>query len=741
MRILFLFILTFFVAKTSAQEIIGKIESTNGTPIIGAYLYNPSTTIHSHSDLFGNFVIKGLGIGDTLNVKYLGYKNLEKVITKAIIDNPTVFVMEEGNIVLEQVSVSGGMRNTYELASIDLLKNPVKSSQEILQKVPGLIIAQHAGGGKAEQIFLRGFDIDHGTDIAITVDGMPVNMVSHAHGQGYSDLHFLIPETVKNIEFRKGPYYGDVGNFGTAGFVNFSTKDKLEESVIGFESGRFNTQRVHAMLDLLSSTENANAYFASEYIFSDGPFESSQNFNRLNIMGKFSNTFQDDSKLSIQASHFDSKWDASGQIPQRLVDSGEITRFGAVDDTEGGFTSRTNLAMNYLKHIDENNFIKTNAYFIKYDFQLFSNFTFFLDNPIDGDQIMQQESRNIYGVESKFFNTKSFKDFSLFSQIGVGVRHDNVKDNQLSSTLRRSTIRERFAFGDVFETDMFAHASTEFDFGSLLIIPSVRVDYFSFQYVDHLLTNYVNQSKNATIVSPKLNFIYNPNSELQVYLKTGKGYHANDSRVAVKDDLKTIPAAYGADLGTEWKPSNNVWINAALWYLFLEQEFVYVGDAAIIDPSGETSRKGVELGVRVQLTDNLFFDTDGTYTIARSIEDGVSEGENYIPLAPDLTIAGGLSYNNNNFFSSIRYQYIKDRPANEDNSLVAEGYLVANANASYKFKHITLGLSVDNLFNTEWNQAQFATESRLLNEPQSVEEIHFTPGTPFFMKGSIAFRF
>ena len=733
--------LIFLGIKLSAQEITGNIKSSNGEPIVEAYIFNPSGTIHSHSDLLGNFIIAGLSIGDTLKVSYLGYKNIQRVITADDYTSPMSIILKDGNVILDQVSVSGGMRTPYEVSTIDLLNTPVRSSQEILQKVPGLIIAQHAGGGKAEQIFLRGFDIDHGTDIAITVDGMPVNMVSHAHGQGYSDLHFLIPETVSDIEFGKGTYYADIGNFGTAGYVNFSTKEKIKESKIGAEYGRFDTRRVYGLIDLLGDSENTSAYVASEYIFTDGPFESSQNFNRLNVMGKLVKTLQDDSKISLQISHFDSKWDASGQIPQRLVDDGSITRFGAVDDTEGGFTSRTNLAFKHMKPVGEKSFIKTNAYFVNYDFQLFSNFTFFLDNPVEGDQIMQRESRNIYGIESELFNTKYFTDFSMNSHLGIGLRHDNIEDNELSSTLNRRTLRERFAFGDVHETNMFTYASTELDFGNWLIVPGVRLDFFSFEYVDFLQTEYNTQSKNATVVSPKLNFIYNPNPNLQLYLKTGKGFHANDTRVSVNDELPTLPAAYGADLGSVWKPNDKVWISTALWYLYLEQEFVYVGDAAIVEPSGETRRTGVELGTSIQLTDNLFFDTDGTYTIARSIEEGVAEGEDFIPLAPDLTIAGGLSYNTNRFNTGLRYQYVKDRPANEDNSIVAEGYTVVEANINYKFDRITIGIDIDNLFNTEWNQAQFATESRLQGEPQSVEEIHFTPGTPFNIIGRVAFRF
>ncbi len=210
--------------------------------------------------------------------------------------------------------------------------SPVRSSQEILRKVPGLFIGQHAGGGKAEHIFLRGFDIDHGTDVAISVDGMPVNMVSHAHGQGYADLHFLIPETISKIDFGKGPYYSDIGNFGTAGYVQFKTKDVLESSQLSLEYGAFNTTRTMAMLNVLD-TENHSAYLAADYTVSDGPFESSQNFSRNNFFAKYAGNISDKEKLNAIASHFNSTWDASGQIPVRAVKSGLITRFGAIDDT------------------------------------------------------------------------------------------------------------------------------------------------------------------------------------------------------------------------------------------------------------------------------------------------------------------------------------------------------------------------------------------------------------------------
>ncbi len=739
MKYFYIVVFLFLGHSIFSQQLSGNVISYAGDIIIDAYIYKLSSDSHTHTDLRGNFAIEDIQEGDTIVVSYLGHETIHRVITKADFLSKIEIVMEEGDILLNQIKVSSNARSSYQISKVDLKLNPVTSSQEILQKVPGLIISQHAGGGKAEQIFLRGFDIDHGTDIAISVDGMPVNLVSHAHGQGYADLHFLIPEVIKDIEFGKGAYYSDVGNFGTAGYVNFSTKEKIDKSQIGVEYGMFNTSRLHGIIDLLDAKENTDAYLAMEYLLSDGPFDSPQNFNRINIMGKITHTMDDDSKLSISASRFTSMWDASGQIPQRLVDSGTITRFGAVDDTEGGKTSRSNITVNHQKPLTNHSMLTTNAYYSNYDFLLFSNFTFFLDNPEGGDQIMQKEQRSLFGFESSYMHSFNHDPFMINHRVGIGMRHDIISDNELSSTLNRQITREQLAFGDVQENNLYTYASAELDFGNFVLTTGLRLDRFDFQYVDKLLPIYKTQSNDAYILSPKLNVSFNTSNDLKFFIKSGKGFHANDSRVSVQNRLQTLPAAYGIDIGTEWKPLSNIWLSTALWYLYLEQEFVYVGDAAIVEPSGETRRKGIEVGAKIQLGRNLFFDSDGTYTIARSIAD--PEGNNFIPLAPNLTIAGGLNYKSKVFDAAVRYRYINDRPANEDNSIVADGFLVLDANFNYKLSNFIFGIAIENVLNTEWNQAQFATESQLQNELTPTEEIHFTPGVPFNLKGKISYSF
>ncbi len=717
--------------------IIGSIVDQNNDPIIGAYIISLDNDQHTHSNQFGDFQLNGVEIGHTLQIIYLGFET-QKYIVQSTTDK-IIIEMVEGSFQLDEVVVGQNRKQANIITAIDAQTSPVRSSQEILRKVPGLFIGQHAGGGKAEQIFLRGFDIDHGTDIAISVDGMPVNMVSHAHGQGYADLHFVIPETLSKIDFGKGPYYADIGNFGTAGYVQFQTKDILESSQLSLEYGAFNTARTVAMLNVLD-TENHSAYIAAEYSLSDGPFESSQNFSRNNFFAKYAGNISKSEKLTIIASHFNSTWDASGQIPQRAVDSGLITRFGAIDDTEGGNTSRSNLSLNYTKAIDESTYVKSNVYYSLYDFELFSNFTFFLEDPINGDQIRQFEDRQIFGMETSWNKSSHLGSASSEYQIGVGLRNDIVNDNELSRTKNRRETLSRIQLGDVNENNLYTFASAELDYGKWLVQPGVRLDLFKFDYVDNLNTLYDKLSETTAAISPKLNVIYNMNSNVQLFAKSGIGFHSNDTRVVLDQQGRSaLPPAYGLDLGTVVKPTKRMIVNAALWYLFLEQEFVYVGDAGIVEPSGRSQRMGIDLGMRYQLTDWLFTNGDFNYAKPRSIDN--PEGERLIPLAPTFTATAGLSVKRKQLSVNLQSRYLADRSANEDNSIVAEGYLITDLNATYDFGDVSIGFSVENLFDQQWNETQFATESRLDFENNSTEEIHFTPGTPFFARGIVKYSF
>ena len=739
MRKLFLTSFFFIISALSvvAQTLTGTIVDSIGTTIPGAYIIHLESEHHTHANHTGSFSFHHVHIGDTLEVRHVGYE-IKRAVVKDL-SKPMEIRIRESLFQLDEVIVEKKAESLSLILSLDIQTDPVNSSQEILRKVPGLFIGQHAGGGKAEQIFLRGFDIDHGTDINITVDEMPVNMVSHAHGQGYSDLHFLIPETIERIDFGKGPYSAKKGNFATAGYINFKTKDELSQSTIGMEVGRFNTWRTVGLFDLTQSDQH-DAYLASEYISSDGPFESPQNFSRLNMMGKYSTRFANQSKLSLMASHFTSRWDASGQIPQRAVDSGMITRFGAIDDTEGGQTGRTNILLNFTKLVNDRTFFKNKAYYTLYDFELYSNFTFFLEDSINGDQVRQKEKRQMFGLESEWNQTVPIQDNEVLLQAGLGLRNDIIDNVELSHTRNRKETLLNYQLGDVNETNLYTYFNAEFDLGNWLITPGIRLDYFDFKYINLLDSAYQPRSETKFLASPKLSVIYNHTRDLQFFAKYGVGFHSNDTRVVLGEEEKPVlPAAYGADLGFVWKPIPRLVTNLALWYLFLEQEFVYVGDAGIVEPSSRSRRLGFDLGIRYQIRDWLFLDIDGNYAFSRSIDE--PENAQYIPLAPIFTATGGLTIRKDNFTAGLRSRYIQDRPANSDNSIVADGYFITDLNMGYNLNKIRFGITIENLFGQNWNETQFATVSRLRFEPSPVEEIHFTPGTPFFIRGTLHYTF
>lgn len=719
------------------QMIKGVVIDSLGNPIDNAYLINTTSQWHAHSDEFGVFALDKSSVGDIILVTALGYKKQEI----AIPEKDFKIVLQSNALHLNEVIVSNAVNPMNVVSKIDLQTTPVRSSQDILRKVPGLFIGQHAGGGKAEQIFLRGFDIDHGTDIAISVDGMPVNMVSHAHGQGYADLHFVIPELIDKIDFGKGTYYANKGDFATAGYVSFLTKEKLENNSISVEAGQFNSLRTLGIFHWKDASQKGNFVLASEYVLTDGPFDSPQNFKRMNVFGKYTTVLEDKSKISFSASHFTSRWFASGQIPERLVENGTISRFGAVDNTEGGNTTRTNFNFSLSKVFSDKAILKSNAFYSHYGFELYSNFTFFLIDPINGDQIRQKEIRDIYGLNAEITNKFLWNNENNLWQAGLGFRDDQTNNTELSHTLNRYTTLEQIKLGNIDQTNIFSYLNAEFNFQKFKVNPSLRMDYFKFGYEDKIASKLQPEATSKTKVSPKLNLIYTLHNNVQFFLKSGFGFHSNDTRVVVSKAGKDIlPTAFGSDLGTVLKPFPKAIVNLAFWYLQLQQEFVYVGDAGIVEPSGRSRRKGIDFGLRYQLSPYLFFDTDLNYTHARSIDE--SAGQNYIPLAPDFTSTTGLSLSKYKGFSgSFRMRYLKTRPANEDYSIVAKGYTVSDASINYQINKISFSLSTENIFNTKWKETQFATESRLRNENSSVEEIHFTPGSPLWIKAKICYIF
>ncbi len=682
-----------------------------------------------------------------IELTHVGYKSqIVKVSIQDDVNSVVKIEMATSEVVLSEVLVSSQRAHDQQLiSSLDIKFRPINNSQEILRMVPGLFIGQHAGGGKAEQIFLRGFDLDHGTDIRLTVDGMPVNMVSHAHGQGYADLHFVIPELVQGVDFKKGPYHADKGNFTTAGWVDFRTKDALDRSFVKLEAGQYDSYRAVAGIDLLGQKgrdKRQSAYIASEYSFTNSYFDNPQNFNRLNLTGKYHGHISPTTNLTLTASTFWSKWNHSGQIPDRAYESGAIGFYGSIDPTEGGETSRTNFNAQFVTVTPKNYVIKNQVFYSNYNFELYSNFTFFLEDSINGDQIRQREKRNLFGYNGSISRQAFVGKSRWTTTLGLQYRQDLTRGSELSHTKNRAEVISRSQYGNVNELNAGAYADELIQVNDHLTINAgVRLDFFRNQYEDLLGQPINTRHAQDAIVSPKLNFYYTFNPRFQLYLNSGKGFHSNDTRVVVPQGGKQIlPGAYGSDLGFILKPMPKLLVNVAAWYLWLAQEFVYVGDAGVIEPSGKSKRQGLDVSIRYQLTKILYLDADVSSAKPRAI--GEMEGMNYLPLAPLFTSTGGLSVQMpNGLNGSLRYRYMANRPANEDNSTVAKGYFVSDLQLNYSKTRYNVGLSVQNLLNTKWKETQFDTESRLKGEAIPVEEIHFTPGTPFFAKLSLTLFF
>lgn len=739
--------LLFLIIFMSASDMYAQQKIINGTvrdittqqKLEDVSIIYQHGTKHSHSTANGNFIIQTDVFPDTLWISRVGYETKPYLLTEG--KNAIQINLSRREVQLNQVQV-----NTFDfrknITKVDLNKIPVNSAQDLLRKVPGLFIAQHAGGGKAEQIFLRGFDNDHGTDIAIAADGIPVNMVSHAHGQGYADLHFIIPETVKDIDYGKGAYYADKGDLNTSGYVNFTTLDRLDKNLFKVEGGSFNSWRTLAMLNLVDDSEkNRHAYIASEFNYTDGPFDIKQNFNRVNVFAKYNQWLDQKQYINLQGSAFSSGWNASGQIPERAVESGLISRWGSIDPTEGGATSRINLSLNYKNFISESESWESLFYFTKYKFQLFSNFTFFLNDPVYGDEIEQLDNRNLYGFENKYIHNYQLDNSRLVWTSGFGLRVDDIKNLQLNHVYQRDSWLKTLSHVSAVEMNMHGFTNVDWHLGKWLINPALRVDHFIFNLHDYLQNNPAGKDASATRVSPKLNFAYISNKTVQYYLKTGMGFHSNDIRVVVAQNGKDIlPASFGSDLGLIWKPLENLVIQPALWGMYLQQEFVYVGDEAVVEPSGKTKRLGADLGIRYQVTPWLYFDGDINYAYARFIDE--PKGQDYIPLVPSLTSTGGMAFKlPYGLSANLRYRYMNTKPATEDNEVKAKSYFVNDLMLNYTKRKWNVMLQMQNLFDTKWNEAQFETETRLRNEHDPISELHFTPGTPFLIKAGVGYRF
>lgn len=629
------------------------------------------------------------------------------------------------------LSVSGG----------ELKMRPRLRPADILEATPGLFAVQHAGGGKANQYFLRGFDIDHGTDIALYVDGIPVNMVSHGHGQGYADMHFLIPELVSSLDAYKGSYDARHGDFATAGALHLKIADHFDESQASLTVGRFGILRGLA-ISSLELGERLRIVAAGEAYAQDGPFERKEDLFRMNGFARASYDLSDSAKISLSWMSYSGRWNASGQIPEREVKAGRLGRFGFINPAEGGSTQRhsLNLAMEALDH---RALFQANIYFVRYLFRLYSDFTFFLDNPELGDMIEQSDDRHILGAQVQVRYHHHLGPLRLETSFGLQGRFDAI-ENGLFHDYRRERVSTT-ALSSISQSSigLFAEEEARLEHWIRLTV-GARLDRADVSVDDRLddrsrVGNNQTGTQGSALISPKAALVLSPLSWMDLFLDFGRGFHSNDARGAVRaaDPAKLLTPATGYELGARVRPIKALTISLAAFRLDLDSEQVYVGDAGTTEPSDATRRMGLELGARFYFSRALFADTDMTLTQARY--QNSDEEAQWVALAPTRTFTAGLGFRAPfGSFGSIRLKHLGDRPAKEDASLLAEGFTVVDAQIGHRLGPFEFGVDIQNLFNSEWKEVQFATESRLKNEASPVEEIHFVPGYPFTIMGRVS---
>ncbi len=641
----------------------------------------------------------------------------------------------------------------------DFLLRPHQRPADILMAVPGMYVIQHAGGGKANQYFLRGFDADHGTDVAFHVDGVPVNAVSHGHGQGYADLNFVIPELVQRVEARKGPYFAIDGDFATAGAFDLVTRSRIDGAALTLGVGQFNSYRALAVAS--PSRGNWQTLFAGELYATDGPFTAPEALRRANLFGKVTRALGDGGHLSLTVTSYVARWNASGQIPLRAVRAGTLGRFDSIDPTEGGWAARGSVVADYRRYGPRSE-TRLMAYLYRTRLDLFSNFTFFSVDPVNGDMINQTDERTVAGFRATQRWLGDLGGVALDTMAGLQARSDRI-DNGLFHAPGRKPIAP-LADDRVGEDGAALFAQSDIAWRRWLrTVVGVRADLLAFDVTDRLQpldpgTERTSGVARALRASPKASVIATPRHGLDLFLNFGTGFHSNDARGVVRqfDPVTPIARAIGYEVGVRAAIAGRVDLAVAAFGLDLASETVWVGDEGTTEARGPTRRLGVEGEARARLLFWLWADLDVTFVRARFTDSGAA-----VPLAPTRLITGGLSARHpRGLFGRIGVFHIGDRPATEDGFLVAEGFTRLDLVAGYHHRRFELTLTAENLTNTAWREAQFGNVSRLAGEsgPASCpagtrpvtngaafagcEDLHFTPGAPInvFASATVFFQ-
>jgi len=611
-------------------------------------------------------------------------------------------------------------------------KRPLLRPGEVLEAVPGMVVTQHSGDGKANQYFLRGYNLDHGTDFATWVAGMPVNMPTHAHGQGYTDLNFLIPELVSRVLYNKGPYFAQDGDFASVGSARIQYVDRLPANIATLTGGSWEYAR--ALLAGSPEVGRGSLVYAFEYQHSNGPWENPANFNKYNGVLRYAQGTPANG-FNVTAMAYSASWNSTDQIPQRAVDQGLIGYYGAIDPTDGGNSSRYSLSGEW-RQSDGNVSRAASLYAIRSRLNLYSNFTFFLDNPVNGDQFQQAENRTVFGGDFSQTWFAHWGERHMWNTVGLQLRRDRLSPVALYSTEARerlATVREDNA--TVGNAALYASNTIEWT-SWLRTILGLRADFFRFDVSSNVPEN---SGKNSdSIVSPKASVILGPWRDTEYFLNWGQGFHSNDARgTTITVDPKTgepvqpvdaLVRTVGYEVGLRSHPLPGLTTSLALWRLKQDSELLFVGDAGTTEPSRPSQRTGVEWVLQYVPRPWLAFDLTAAATRARFTDE--NPAGNRIPGAPDAVVSAGATVDNvDGWFGSLRYRYFGQRALVEDNTVRSQSTTQWNGRIGYMFApKIRAWLDVFNVFNSKSHDIDYYYVSRLPGEPpEGVADRHFHP--------------
>ena len=656
---------------------------------------------------------------------------------------------------LDKVEVSGHYDNrvgSFDAASQGVFTQqlindrPLLRPGQLLEYVPGLVVTQHSGSGKANQYFLRGFNLDHGTDFATRFAGMPVNLRTHGHGQGYTDLNFVIPELVGTVDYFKGPYYASVGDFGSAGGANMHLVGTLAKSLALATVGDNGYAR--GLVAGSPRIGDGALTYGLEMLHNDGPWDTPENYRKVNALLRWTQQLGD-GLVSLTALAYNGDWDATDQVAQRAIDGGLIGRYGTLDDSTGGSSSRYSVSADYAVALAGGQ-LQTTAYWFRYDLNLFSNFTYFLNDPVNGDQFEQADDRNVYGWTGEWNKTGTLFGRPSSNTLGFELRQDRIDPVGLYATRRRerlATVRE----DSVIEGSIGVYAQNDTRWSDWFrSIAGLRYDGYRFEVNASDPVNSGDES--AGIWSPKLSLVFGPWRQTEVFANAGWGFHSNDARgVTIKVDPATGDAvdpatplvrSKGAELGLRTEAIPSLQSSLALWYLQLASELVFVGDGGTTEAGRPSKRYGVEWSNRWRPEPWLYVDFDFAWNRARFTGDA-PEG-NYVPGAPDVVAQLGLAVQAYGPWSGAIFgRYIGSYPLVESNAVRSDAQTVFDAQVGYQVAPgLRLRLDVFNLFDAQTNDISYFYTSRLPGEPTAgVDDLHVHPGEPRSFRLTLTYRY